>query len=105
MSGKSVKSSRAENSEEPSPMGSSIFIVKSESKKSSQSPTDPFRHEPVTQQNIGRTILRGVRCETFNCCFFCLSFSKFFQHFGQHDKRKKIFEKIKNYTLKQQFEN
>jgi hypothetical protein len=62
---------RTETSGEPSPIGSSIFIVKSDSKKSSRSHTDPFRHEPVTQRNIGRMILRGIRCK--NLIFFISS--------------------------------
>lgn len=59
------KPTRTDTSGEPSPMGSNIFIVKSDSKKSSQSHTDPFRHEPITQRNIGRTILRGIRGKNF----------------------------------------
>jgi hypothetical protein len=54
---------RTENSGEPSPMGSDIFIVKPDGKKGSRSHPDAFRHEPITQQNIGRSILRGVRCK------------------------------------------
>jgi len=54
---------RTEHSGEPSPMGSNIFIVKPDGKNGSLSHPEPLRHEPVTQQNIGRMILRGIRCK------------------------------------------
>ena len=58
------KSARVINSTEGSPMGSNIFIVKPDNKKNSQSRADPFRHDPITQKNLGHSILRGVRCKT-----------------------------------------
>ncbi len=57
------KPTKVANSNEASPMGSNIFIVTPDGKKNSRSHPDPFRHEPVTQQNIGRTILRSIRCK------------------------------------------
>lgn len=50
----------------PSPMGSNIFIVKPDDKAKDRSHPEPFRHEPVTQKNIGRSILRFVRGKFFN---------------------------------------
>lgn len=58
-----AKSARMTNSAEGSPMGSNIFIVKPDDKKNSQAHADPFRHEPITQKNLGHTILRGIRCK------------------------------------------
>jgi hypothetical protein len=76
MSGKKVKIStsyanpafdekpiRTEHNGEPSPMGSNIFIVKSDSQNGNRSHPEPLRHEPVTEQNIGRMILRSIRCK------------------------------------------
>lgn len=51
------------NSSGPSPMGSNIFIVKPDDEKTNRVHPEPFRHDPVTQKNIGRTILRGIRCK------------------------------------------
>jgi hypothetical protein len=50
------------NSTGASPMGSNIFIVKPDDQKKSRAHTQPFRNEPVTQNNIGQAILRGIRC-------------------------------------------
>ncbi|CAF0734186.1 unnamed protein product [Rotaria sordida] len=49
------------NSDEPSPMGSNIFIVKPDDEKKNRLHPEPFRHDPVTRNNIGRTMLRGIR--------------------------------------------
>jgi hypothetical protein len=51
------------NSGGQSPVGSNIFIVKPAGDKNNRIHPDPYRHEPVTQQNFGRTILRGIRCK------------------------------------------
>ena len=48
----------------PSPMGSNIFIVKPDGDQHNRVHPEPYRHEPVTHSNIGRTILRGIRCES-----------------------------------------
>ncbi|CAF4587465.1 unnamed protein product [Rotaria sp. Silwood1] len=45
----------------PSPMGSNIFIVKPDDEKKNRFHPEPFRHDPVTRNNIGRTILRSIR--------------------------------------------
>jgi len=42
-------------------MGSNIFIVKPEGEHHNRVHPEPYRHEPVTHSNIGRTILRGIR--------------------------------------------
>ncbi|CAF4205861.1 unnamed protein product [Rotaria sp. Silwood2] len=49
------------NSSQPSPMGSNIFIVKPDDEKKNRSHSEPFRHDPITRNNIGRSILRGIR--------------------------------------------
>lgn len=46
-----------------SPMGSNIFIVKPEGEHHNRVHPEPYRHEPVTRSNVGRTILRGIRCK------------------------------------------
>ncbi len=58
------------NSAGPSPMGSNIFIVKPDDEKKSRAHPQPFRHDPVTKRNIGRVILRGIRCKFFQSVFF-----------------------------------
>lgn len=50
------------NSGGPSPMGSNIFIVKPEGGQVNRNHPEPYRHEPVTKFNLGRTIFRGIRC-------------------------------------------
>jgi hypothetical protein len=47
----------------PSPTGSNIFIVKPDSGKANRSHLEPHRHDPVTKNNIGQNVLRGIRCE------------------------------------------
>lgn len=64
---------KGEQSGEGSPMGSNVFIVKSDSTKINTSHADPFRHEPVTQQNFGRSILRGIRCKCLAFLFYLLN--------------------------------
>ena len=64
------------NSTEGSPMGSNIFIVKPDDKKNSRAHADPFRHEPITQKNLGRTIFRGIRCKDLHT--YTKDFSFFF---------------------------
>ena len=61
------------NSAGPSPMGSNIFIVKPDDEKKNRSHPQPHRHEPVTHRNIGRTILRGIRCRNLSSFVFYLS--------------------------------
>jgi hypothetical protein len=86
------KSRRGGNSGESSPVGSNIFIVKPNGKKDSRSHSDPFRHEPVTQQNIGRTILRRIRCKNFD--FFCKDrFCIIFSTLGYTTNRKRSSSK------------
>ena len=64
------------NSAGPSPMGSNIFIVKPDDSKNSRAHPQPFRNDPVTSNNIGRMILRGIRCRIcFNEDFFHLPLS------------------------------
>ena len=50
------------NSAGASPMGSNIFIVKPDDASKGRAHSQPYRHDPVTSQNFGRTILRGIRC-------------------------------------------
>ncbi|CAF1290241.1 unnamed protein product [Rotaria sordida] len=49
------------NSGGASPMGSNIFIIKPDDKNKNRTHPEPYRHDPTTQKNIGRTILRGIR--------------------------------------------
>ncbi|CAF1457657.1 unnamed protein product [Rotaria sordida] len=49
------------NSGGTSPMGSNIFIIKPDDKNKNRIHPEPYRHDPTTQKNIGRTILRGIR--------------------------------------------
>lgn len=56
-----------------SPMGSNIFIVKPDDDKANRVHPEAYRHEPVTKRNIGRSILRVIRCKY-------LFFVSFFVH-------------------------
>lgn len=58
----------------PSPMGSNIFIVKPDDGINPRANPDPFRHDPVTHKNIGRTILRGIRCKYLIIVFFFVAY-------------------------------
>ncbi|CAF2744244.1 unnamed protein product [Rotaria sp. Silwood2] len=49
------------NSNGQSPMGSNIFIVKPDDKDKCRTHPEPYRHDPITKQNTGRVILRGIR--------------------------------------------
>ncbi|CAF1297093.1 unnamed protein product [Rotaria sordida] len=49
------------NSGGTSPMGSNIFIIKPDDKNKNRTHPEPYRHDPTTQKNIGRSILRGIR--------------------------------------------
>jgi hypothetical protein len=51
------------NSAGPSPMGSNIFIVKPDDETKNRVHPQPYRNEPVTQKNIGRVVLGGIRCK------------------------------------------
>ena len=43
-----------------------IFLLLNQMvKRTIVSHPEPYRHEPVTQQNFGRTILRGIRCKIY----------------------------------------
>lgn len=53
----------ARSSAGPSPMGSNIFIVKPDDDKKSRAHPQPFRHDPISQRNIGQVILHGIRCK------------------------------------------
>lgn len=79
----------------PSPMGSNIFIVKPDDEKKSRVHPQPHRHEPVTQQNIGRMVLRGIRCK--NIIRLLLSFVSIYYHFfstlGNTTNRKRSSKK------------
>ena len=47
----------------PSPMGSNIFIVKPDDENKNSAHPQPYRHDPVTKNNFGRVVLRGIRCK------------------------------------------
>lgn len=52
-----------QNSGGISPSSSRVFVVKPDDEHQQHSHSGPYRHEPVTRQNIGRTILHGIRCK------------------------------------------
>lgn len=64
------------NSTGASPMGSNIFIVKPDDSNKNRAHPQPYRNDPVTSRNIGRMILRGIRCRIcLDEDFFHLSLS------------------------------
>jgi hypothetical protein len=51
------------NSGGSSPVGSNVFIVKPDDKNQDHIHPEPYLNEPITQESLGRTILRGMRCK------------------------------------------
>ena len=72
------KPSGRKTSGNSSPMGSNIFIVKRDDEKQTRSHPELYEHETTTRQNIGRIVLRGIRCKYTICSAVILSI-KFFR--------------------------
>jgi hypothetical protein len=81
------------NSAGTSPMGSNIFIVKPDDERKNRSHPVPHRHEPVTKNNVGQTIFRGIRCKFLWFLFLIIHITHIFSSLGNTTNRKRSSKK------------
>ena len=63
------ESVNVQNTNGTSPMGSTIFIIKS---KDENQQSESYQYDPITKKNIGHVIVRSIRGKAFFIliCFF-----------------------------------